>query len=308
MSAINILAVSNGVGITRDVDILSEVLTKAGHEVVSNHTFRYKPTRKYDLNIFLERFKPELFEWAEKNVIIPNQEWFETGWLPVLPAFDAVFTKTIFATDVFKQLGSHTEFISFTSDDRYLPDIKKDYYHYIHIAGKSIQKQTDIVVKAWERNPGFPQLTIVQDPKFYRPRSSSRNINYLTDRVPEQLLKVMQNTNAVHICPSETEGFGHYIVEAMSCKSVVMTTLAPPMTELVIPSRGCFVQSIKQEPMRLSFKFIISPETLEKAVIELLITDDVVLQQKGEKAREFFLENDAFFRSRIVEAVANTLS
>jgi glycosyltransferase involved in cell wall biosynthesis len=307
MASINILAVSNGVGITRDIEILTEIFKLHGHDVGANHIYRYVPDRTWDLNIFLERFKPDLFSSAKLNILIPNAEWFEPGWLPMLKYFHTVFTKTRFADDVFKEIGCKTEFISFTSQDRYLPDIKKDDFHYIHVAGKSVQKQTEIVIKTWENNPGFPQLTVVQDPKFFRPRTSRRNINFMCDRLSDDVLRVLQNNHAIHVCSSETEGFGHYIVEAMSCKSVVLVTNAPPMTELITPDRGMYIKYVNQEPMRLSYRFLISPESLEMAVTQTLISDDNVKREMGERARSFFLENDAFFRNRVVEAVANVL-
>lgn len=303
MKLINILGVSNGVGITRDIELLKSILTDAGYTVETNHIYKFEPKKKYDLNIFLERFKPELFECAEKNVMIPNQEWFEKGWIPVLKSFDCVFTKTKFADSVFKQLGCKTDFISFTSDDRYMPDIQKDDLQWIHIAGKSIQKQTDIVMQTWEKNPGFPHLTVLQDPKFFKPRVCSRSLTYMANRVSEQLLKTMQNANAVHVCPSETEGFGHYIMEALSCKAIVLTTGAPPMNELVTEERGVFVSPIKSEPLRLSIKFPISTETLEQAVIKTLIMDDKKKKEIKENGRKFFLDNDLFFRKAVVDAV-----
>ena len=36
-------------------------------------------------------------------------------------------------------------------------------------------------------------------------------------------LREIQNANLFHLCPSETEGFGHYIVEALSVGAIVLT-------------------------------------------------------------------------------------
>ena len=309
MKTVNILAVQNGVGISRDVAIIKDILVKAGYEVDTNHIFRYEPgEKKYDIAIHLERFHPKTFTGAKNNVLIPNQEWFEPGWLPVLHGFDVIFTKTHFATKVFQDLGAKTEYISFTSEDRYMPDLEKCDYHYLHIVGKSIQKQTDIVVQTWEKNPGFPPLTVIHDPKFYKPRTNARNITYIYDRLPEPLLKAYQNVCAVHVCPSETEGFGHYIMEGMSCKSIVITTNAPPMTELVEAGMGHYVEPVSTEPMRLSIKFKISTDTLERAVVEAITLPESVRREIGEKARAKFLANDAFFRNRLLEAVAATIN
>jgi hypothetical protein len=303
MKNICVFGVANGVGISRDMTLIKEVLTAAGHKVELNHPFRPNNLKtEYDMCIYLERFS-EVGSLSPINIMIPNPEWFEPGWLPAIKCFVAVFTKTKMADDVFSKLGCQTEYISFTSDDRYLPDVKKDDTHWFHIAGKSVQKQTDIVWKTWEKNPGFPQLTILQDPKFFKPRPTLRNVNFMYDRISEELLRFMQNNFSVHVCPSLTEGFGHYIMEAMSCKSLVITTNAVPMTELITTDRGILVEPVRQEKMRLSLANIISVDSLEKAVIRATIMGDVEKQKFGENARQFYKENDAIFRKNLTEAV-----
>jgi len=306
MASINLLACANGVGISRDILIIKTVLEANGHQVFCNHTYRYSPTRTFDLNIWLERFNPKTFGCAKKNVMIPNQEWFEKSWLDFLDGFDAIFAKTRFGEDIFSKLIK-THFISFTSENRYQPYIKKDGFHWIHVVGKSIQKQTELVIKTWRDNPGFPHLTIVQDQKFWKPRLLARNINFMIDRVPEDVLMVMQNCNSVHVCPSETEGFGHYIMEAMSCKAIVITTNAPPMNELVTIDRGILVNTCRSEPMNMSIKHFLSQKDLEDAVIKLTITDAGTKTRMADNARQFFLDNDAEFRRLLTLAVNSVL-
>lgn len=308
MKSINIFAVSNGVGITRDLELIKGILEKEGYSVFVNNPFRYTPIKRYDLSIHLERFKPELFSEASKNVLIPNQEWFEQSWLQFLPAFDVVFTKSKFADDVFKKLNCKTEYISFTSENRYLPEVKKDDYHWFHCAGKSVQKQTEIVYRTWQKNPGFPQMTILQDPKFYRPRLTLKNVNYCYDRVTDEFLRTMQNTFGVHVCPSESEGFGHYINEGLSCKAIVIATNGLPMNELVTPERGVLCEFNRDEPIRLSRRYVINEDNLEKAVVKTLVLGEHERMEMREKARAFYESNDAFFRKRLVDAVAATLA
>ena len=307
MKSINIVGLPNGVGISRDIAIISEILTGAGFDVSTSHLFKIDARKKYDLNIFLERLTPLALATAKKNCMIPNQEWFEPDWMPLVKHFDRFLCKTKFAQQIFDELGCKTDFISFTSEDRYIPGVKKDPVHWFHLVGKSVQKQTDIVFRTWQRNPGFPHLTIIQDPKFYRPRPNLRNVNYINDRMPEEVLKAMQNAYGVHVCPSETEGFGHYIVEAMSAKAVTITTNAPPMNELVTVDRGILVEPVGEEPMRLSTAYAISERTLEDAVIKATILTDAQIAEKGENARKFFVENDAFFRQAFLHSIRDLL-
>lgn len=309
MASINLLGCSNGVGISRDISLLKNILESAGHDVFCNHTFKYTSIpRSYDLNIWLERFNPLAFDCAEKNVMIPNQEWFEKNWLQYLVGFDAILAKTRFAEKVFTQLNCKTHYIGFTSEDRYMPNISKEPIQWIHIAGKSIQKQTELVIKTWSDNPGFPHLIIVQDARFWKPRILKKNITFMLHRVQDDILKILQNTCSVHICPSETEGFGHYIMEAMGCASVVLTTNAAPMNELVSSEHGILVNYERTEPMNLSTKFLINQKTLEEEIIKLTLLDYGKLHDMGKCAREKFLENDAQFRKTFPEVIEKVLN
>ena len=307
MKSINIVALPNGVGISRDIKIITDILSPAGFDVSCSHLFRMDATKKYDLNIFLERLTPAALTTANLNCMIPNQEWFEPDWLPLLKHFNLILAKTRYAEGIFRGLGCNTDFVSFTSEDRYIEGIKKDHVHWLHLVGKSIQKQTEMVLRTWQKNPGFPHLTVIQDPKFWRPRTSLRNVTYMNDRVPEHLLQVMQNTFTVHVCPSETEGFGHYIMEAMSAKAITITTDAAPMNELVTEDRGLLVKPVGGERMRLSVAHYINEKTLEDAVIKATVMNDCQIEERGEKARKFYLENDVFFRQQFLHSIRNLL-
>jgi glycosyltransferase involved in cell wall biosynthesis len=304
MKKINILGCANGVGITRDVEIIKDVL-KDEYEVEYNWAYGFSDLckKEYDLNIHLERFDPHNFKLAKKNVMIPNQEWFEPNWCGYLKHFDCIFAKTRFAENIFTPISPKVKFISFTSIDRYLPNIKKDNYQYIHLAGKSIQKQTDMVINTWSKNPGFPHLTIVQDPKFWKPQTTMKNVTFMQTRVQEEVLQVLQNACSVHVCTSTTEGFGHYIVEAMSCECIALTTDAPPMNELVNKTNGIPVPYVKESVMNLSKVYTVSEKDLEQQVILLSIMDDKDKEQIMKNARAFYLENDKFFKNTLKESV-----
>ena len=307
MSLITIYSVPNGVGISRDLNIITNLLKEEGYEFETQHCFMHKPTKKSKYNIFLERFNPPLLKMADTNILIPNQEWFEDSWHVFLPYFKYILTKTNFATDIFSKLKCDTRYIGFTSEDRYVSEVKKDMYNWLHIAGKSIQKQTDIVFETWVKNPGFPPLTIIQDIKHYKQRTTAKNVNLIHSRMTEDVLKSFQNSSMIHVCPSETEGFGHYIMEALSCQSVVLTTNASPMTELVQKETGLYVDVVKQERMRLSLKNIISVETLEKAVININITEEQELVEMGKRGREFYLNNDKSFKIRFKQIIKDII-
>jgi hypothetical protein len=298
-----IFALFNGVGIDRDAFLIKNLLQSQGFQVTTADVFKNENHEPHDVSIFLERFSDKKLDISPANILIPNPEWFEPGWVPALRCFVSIFTKTNHSDQVFKKLGCNTDFISFTSLDRYDASIKKDWNRYLHIAGKSIQKQTDVVWETWEKNPGFPNLTIVQNPKFYKKRPLLRNVSYIYDSLPDSVLKTMQNAYGYHVCPSLTEGFGHYIMEALSCKSFVLTTDAEPMSDLVTKERGMLISSYKQERMRFSIAYHINSKALEESVIKTFVINDSDRNLACEKARDFFNENENIFSSAFINSI-----
>jgi hypothetical protein len=62
-------------------------------------------------------------------------------------------------------------------------------------------------------------------------------VGYLTDGE----LRALQIESAFHICMSRAEGWGHYLVEALSVGAVTVSVDAAPMNELVTAERGVLV-------------------------------------------------------------------
>ena len=113
-------------------------------------------------------------------------------------------------------------------------------------------------MECWLDNPEFPRLTVVGDlsmsleeyarvldagnielvpPPVTQPRQDTefRNISMAQ-------LHRLQASAGVHLCPSEREGFGHYINEARAVSALVLTSDHPPMNELVTPASGVLVR------------------------------------------------------------------
>src|SRR5690606_23451228 len=111
------------------------------------------------------------------------------------------------------------------------------------------------------------------------------NVKLLSRVVPADELRRLQNTCGVHLCPSLSEGWGHYIVEAMSCGAVVLTTDGPPMNELVQPDRGVVLPYDRSEPRHLGRNFHVNTRSVEKAVSRVLALSDAEKRALGERAR-----------------------
>jgi glycosyltransferase involved in cell wall biosynthesis len=126
----------------------------------------------------------------------------------------------------------------------------------------------------------------------------------VTTFVEDGVLRGIQNAAGVHICASEAEGFGHYIVEAMGTGALVVTTDAPPMNELVHPDRGILVGYAGTAPQGMGTNFFIDPGKCEQAIVRILEMDEPIRRSLGIRAREWFLENDRQFFTRLRECLA----
>jgi glycosyltransferase involved in cell wall biosynthesis len=307
MKSINIIGYENGIGLSRDINILSNVLQDAGFLVAVNGILKLSNDRlrqlPYDVNLFLEVIKPSAFPFARANCLIPNQEWLDQDQCGELAQLDRVLCKTRYAQSIFDRLECKTEFISFTSIDRIDGRSIKDHGAFFHLAGKSRRKKgTETIIDLWMRHPEWPPLKIIQDSKFAQP-VVAQNIEHITEYIDDRLLRQYQNSHGVHLCASESEGFGHYIVEAMSCKAVIITTNAPPMNELVTSERGVLTDYRHTKAVGLGISYYVDIADLQRKIEKVLGMGQVERERLGEGARDWYQQNDKFFRRRIVETL-----
>ncbi len=259
---------------------------------------RLAPRSPFDVNIFVENIVESWCPLARVNVFVPHQEWVSGDLRARIHMMDYVFCKTSYAAQLFEATGAEVRYIGFTSVDRYDPEVKKDYNRFLHVAGSSVQKGTAAVNDAWLRHPEWPHLTLCSNQPSLRVTSAA-NIAALTGFIKEAVLRRMQNANGVHLCPSEAEGFGHYIVEAMSTGALVVTTNAPPMNELVRPDRGALAGYGRTAPQGMGTNFYVDTENLERAIRGILGMDEHVRKSLGEQARAWFHDNDRAFVARL---------
>ena len=311
MPKINIIANNNGVGLTRDISIIANVLKDYSVDILpiydNNILNKGADKLKADLNIFLELFNPNFFSLAPKNVVIPNPDWLPIQLVHFFQRIDLFLTKTKHASAIFDRYKSKNKFIGFTSYDRFLPNVSKDKNQCLHLAGKSIQKSTDLVIGMWEKHPELPLLIVIQDRSKKKIRKETKNIKYIYDRLSDEDLKVYQNSSEIHVCPSETEGFGHYIMEGLNCKGIVVTTDAPPMNELVTSERGVLCPHSRTGIMRLAVSYFVTENSLFESVKKALSLSDDDKTIIGNNARRFYEENDKAFKDNLSVTIKEIL-
>ncbi len=295
---IHIISYQNGVGLSQDIEILQEELTKLGHIVKCIDYRDQKPVAKVDINLFVEVVNDYYFAFADKNYLLPNPEWyvFPSEWIRKM---DKILCKTKEGVRIFKEYNSNTVFMSFTSRDRLDPTVKKDYKEALHLVGASIQKSTPTVIDTWLMDKRLPHLSIIKHTGASN-MPQTDNLKLLYNYYPYPELKQLQNRCGLHICPSVTEGFGHYIVEAMSCEAVVVTTNGPPMNEMITDPK-CLIDYEKTFSWRLATCFLPDSNSLKEVVFRLMNYSEEELKEIGRKNRKWYLANDRYFKKQVAE-------
>ena len=196
--------------------------------------------------------------------------------------------------------------VGFTSPDRRLPGSEPDYRRAFHLAGRSTFKGTAALLAAWRAHPHWPTLTLVQHPDN-APGDVPPNVELVATHLDDDALRKLQNACGLHLCPSLAEGWGHYIVEAMSCGALVVTTDAPPMNELVSVERGLLVRAGDGKPRHLGQTFEVDPDALARTIDEALAASPNEASARAAAARAWFEHNDGEARSRLVAALESAL-
>lgn len=326
----HIIARDNGAGLSRDLVILTRTLAQADFEVTLSaigagglrrsatllrrraqrwwRRWRGAPAQgRFDVNLMDERIRPEYLPLARRNVLLPHPEWFAEQDRPWLGALDAVFAKTRHAVPIFSALGCATRFVGFTSFDRELPAVARS-ATFFHLGGRSPNKGTQVLVDAWLQAPHWPTLTLVQRAPLRLPAQLPANLRCVRDYLDDDTLQRLQNEHLFHLCPSETEGFGHHLVEGLSVGAITLATDAPPMNEMVTPERGVLVPWARRGSQRLATTYFVEPAAISAGVEHLLALDQAQCAQLRANARAWWLANAAAFGQRLRGAIAELAS
>jgi len=326
---VRLIGKANGVGLSRDLNLLDAGLQDAGCEVVQMPCDRRERRRRrsflthvssrlrqmggaasrarFDVNIMLEHVWPQFLHDARYNVLIPNPEWFDRRDAASLDRIDCVWSKTALTDAIFVARGCRTVRIGFDSEDRCEPQVARQ-SKFLHLAGRSELKGTTRLLALWRQHPEWPQLTVVQDAAAVETDagSSSGNVIINSQYLDDSALRTLQNSHRFHLCLSEAEGWGHYIAEALSVGAIAITCNAAPMNELVSSQRGLLIAATTGAAHNLSQLALFETSALESAVSEAMSMTDEKLEALGREARRWFLANKHDFPARIRHAVTDT--
>ncbi len=298
-------SLDNGAGKQVDVSILKEGLESLGHRVKLFDYLKVNGIASSDINIFLAQYKSEWFPKGKLNWFIPNPECLRAK-LEDLKKFDLILCKTQESLRIFKPIGKDVYYLGFTSIDCFNPSLQKDYSSHLHVAGKSPLKGSESILKAWRRDPTLPNLTMIRHSRSTKITQFADNVNIINKRIASHSLLSLQNECGVHLCPSKAEGFGHYIMEAMSAEAIVITTDAPPMNEFIKDKR-CLVKYKRKGKKNYGVTYFVDEKILAETVRQLQQLSAEEKQSIGQLNREEYLRRAAEFKENLERLMKKAL-
>lgn len=257
--------------------------------------------------------------FARHVVYVPNVEWLGPLDQKVIASgsLDTILLKTRYAGVVISALGGVDRlkngqlFTGWTSPDvgSYEP-AERSWERFLHISGKSRQKNGDAVLSVWMRDPGLPPMTIVAGVEtaldLSMPLRASDNLHVVVSKLSEPKLRALQRAAGVHVCPSMVEGFGHTLNEARAAAAVLITTDAPPMNEMVedgVTGILVPVHPESKEPFHLATGFRVSDADLDASVRRVLAMSPEERAQMGLRARQRYEEDRKQFHAAIRQLI-----
>jgi len=261
---------------------------------------------------FLEHINPSLVSSAKYNIYIPNPEWLSSNDLRIAEStlISKIIAKTKSGYELLKlKFGSKVHFWGWTSIDRLDETVWKTFDECLHIKGCSAFKNSQMVLDTWLQHPEWPMLHVVsygnlEQNGFIEVKRTyvniADNVRLYQRKLNDSELTTLMNRAGIHICPSQMEGFGHYINEAKSCGSYVITTNGNPMNELIHETHGELVDPQSFKTQALSKRYFLDSKTLETVIDRTLKVPQTDLVSMAKKARESYLLDKNIFEENVI--------
>ena len=160
-------------------------------------------------------------------------------------------------------------------------------------------KNTEAVFYAWAASPEFEHLFLLRQANGF---SNLKNCSFIHEPVPQKQFDQLFAMSMIHLCPSQYEGFGHYIWEAFSAGNLVITTDHDPMREFVDDSRLRVSGKVfkRQGYGRL---YQADMKSLKKVVEYVRGLSNEEVLAIGKENRQKWVENDKFFRGMMKKLI-----
>ncbi len=261
---INLISLNNGVGLSRDIEVMRGLIEKSGHRC--RYVDCKLPSPNADANVYLELFHERHLKSAPQHVGVFNLEWFQQAWLPFLPQMTQLWAKSQQAFEWYLEHGfDQATYTGFASRDMLDRAVIRQ-LRVFHLKGRSFYKGTNALLEAYKQwGAKLPRLVIVTN----EPVEVMPNVTQYIGTTPEPMLRELMNECIIHCVPAEIEGYGHAIAEGLSCRAVMVTTDASPMFEHVQPTFGRLLTPSRSFDVGLVKRHVIEPEAIYEAIKEL---------------------------------------
>ena len=237
-----ILTYNNGVGIVTDAILLKDLIYNNVSEQVDVKFIGEQNLETADIGIWIQNYDINLLNNFKKNIFFINEEWAGINELSNLHLFDYVICKSTYAKNI---LTSHRNiiYIPFISKDYYDPNITR-YSSVLHFAGRSIQKNTELVLSSADT------LTLIDPYDRYVVNKNVRHINKYQST--NQLMQLL-NSHTSHICCSLYESWGHYLYEGLSTGAEIICSNIPTFKEQLDPDLVHFIPTIEKVDLKYDY-------------------------------------------------------
>jgi len=300
----------NSIGLINDANILVEYFKKQNIRNKIN-IIKYKEVdisnyiddKDSDINIFLEHIIPSLVKKRCQTLFVPNIEMLFMKDIQLICKNNIkVLSKT---DDCYKKMRRmcQAKNIGWTSIDRDLSNIIPNYNEFLHLKGNSKYKNSQIVLDTWIDHPEWPMLHIAHYGiegkngflSIKKPVKIKHNIILYQYYMDDTEVCELMNKCGIHICPSSTEGFGHYINEARSTGALIIAPNHPPMNELCTSKNGIHINVNEIKQIRLSSQCFITKYNLENAISICLNMEINERMDYGNESKNLYRKNQIRF-------------
>lgn len=230
MIKINVYYWNNGAGVLTHVKLIKYLLLHYDvicYDMSLNNTFR-----KSNLGIFIQNVWVNQLENNKKNIYFVCEEWMHKSEADIIHRFDYIFVNSNYAKVLMESIHKNILVVPFFSLDKYF--FPKHTDKIIHFKGKSIQKNTELVIN-------YPDINIVDSEE-----------KYLTEN---EVINKLNNYD-IHICCSLYESWGHYLWEAMSCGKLVICSEIPVFKEYLDLNLVKFIPTEKIVKFDINSRFL----------------------------------------------------
>lgn len=262
-----------------------------------------------DVVIFVEGILPHpVLMGAKHRLLLPNPEWLTPQRLELAAGCTRIWHKSRFSLQRLagRLPGVLHRFLGFTSQDPGWAATGSRTF--LHPRGKiHTRRNTSVVISSWEAHPHWPDLHVQwHDENLLgidcRRWFSSGNIHLRSCWLDRKAYLSVVAEHAIHLCTSESEGFGHAINEARALGRLVVTTDAPPMNELIDATCGVLVSPSAVHPYREGVCAKLDIPVFSEAIERVLSLDQAAISAMGLRARQRFeAERDGFRRTVLAE-------